>query len=130
MPPIQWFLIAILVVGVAIGAYALLAPRRTPAPLSDLPQPATGSWTHEAGDEFSGLSEAARCDVIFAMGALDDDRSRRLLESALDDPSEVVALAAAHALAASGRAEAIQTYAQRVPGPRAQRLLDTVALLG
>ncbi|HVS45077.1 MAG TPA: hypothetical protein VMS32_00220, partial [Verrucomicrobiae bacterium] len=82
------------------------------------------------GDDFDGLSDSARCDLVFAMAALDDERSRRLLEAALDDRSEAVAMAAAHALAIGGRLEVVRAYASRVPGPRSQQLLETVALLG
>ena len=126
----QELLLAVLVIGVAIGLYAWLAPRRGPVaePVEAPPVPTT--WTSQAGDDFEGLSDAARCDLVFAMAELDDDRSRQLLEAALDDRSDTVALAAAHALASAGRLETVQAYVRSKPGPRAQALLDTVTLLG
>ena len=127
-------LLIVLVVGVAIGAYALLAPRAG-VPESAPPQPplepltAGTDWTAEAGDEFGGLSEAARCDLIFAVGDLDDERSHRLLLHALDDPSDAVALAAAHALVRRGSAGAVDAYAHAHPGERAERIVSTLALM-
>lgn len=127
-------LLIVLVAGIAIGAYALLAPRAAasePAP----PQPpleplsAGTGWTEEAGAEFAGLSEAARCDLIFAVGDLDDERSHRLLLHALDDPSDAVALAAAHALVRRGGSDAVDAYAHAHPGARAERIVSTLALM-
>jgi hypothetical protein len=120
--------------GVAIGLYAWAAPRREPVP-AEPPEPASApfepnlSWTTEAGDEFAGLSESARCDLIFAVSDLADERSARLLEHALDDPSDAVALAAAHALARRGSTDSVMQYAQRHPGERAERILSTLTLL-
>jgi hypothetical protein len=123
--------------GIIVGAYALLAPR-VPVPVPAVPEqppapePWTAStdWTTEAGAEFAGMPESARCDLIFAVSDLHDERSQRLLEHALDDPSDAVALAAAHALASRGSADTVQAYAQQHPGERAQRILDTLLLLG
>jgi hypothetical protein len=89
---------------------ALAIARRTtrkerPAP----PQPAE-NWTQAAGDEFSALSEAERCDLIFAVAALDDERCQQLLVRALDDPSEAVALAAARSLARHGGSACLERY--------------------
>ena len=61
--------------------------------------PAAKSWTLDAGEEFSTLGEPERCDLVFALAAFGDERSRALLERALGDPSEAVCLAAARALA-------------------------------
>jgi len=128
-------LIVVLVVGAAIGAYALLAPRKAEtAPVHEPPRTVeplrvSAGWTSEAGEEFAGLSEAARCDMVFAVADLDDERSRGLLVHALDDPSETVALAAAHALMNAGRAEEVKAYVSRHPGSRAQTLVETLALL-
>jgi hypothetical protein len=130
MSLVQEGLIVVLGIGVALGAYAMLAPRRKIDAPAAVPEPPFTNWAKEAGDDFDGLSDSARCDLVFAMAALDDERSRRLLEAALDDRSEAVAMAAAHALATGGRLEVVQAYASRVPGPRARQLLETVALLG
>lgn len=120
--------------GVVIGIYALRAPRAEPvaveAPRPPLePWTASTDWTNEAGAEFAGLSESARCDLIFAVADLRDERSQRLLSHALDDPSDAVALAAAHALARRGDSQALSEYAQRHPGERSERLARTLELL-
>ncbi|MFN2449076.1 MAG: hypothetical protein ABR508_04680 [Candidatus Baltobacteraceae bacterium] len=127
-------LLALFAAGAAIGLYAWLAKAKTPAAAleaapSEEPWQASTGWTAHAGEEFSGLSEAARCDLIFAVSDLHDERSGALLAHALDDPSDAVALAAAHALGARGEHEAVEAYAQSHPGARAQRILDTLALL-
>ena len=82
-------LLAVLIAAIAELAYAR-ARRR---PKAD----AGGSIAELAQD-----LEAERCDFVFAIAALEDPSSLRLLERALDDPCEAVALAAAHALATSG----------------------------
>lgn len=124
--------VLVLVAGVSIGAYALLAPRRERVARiarEGLPLQATTDWTSEAGDEFGGLSESARCDLVFAVAALDDERSQRLLEHALNDPAEAVALAAAHVLASSGRQTVVEGYLADHPGLRADRIVQTLSLL-
>jgi HEAT repeat protein len=128
-------LILIFVAGVAVGLYAWLAPR--PAPVekrASAPEPrerwtTTTDWTTQAGEEFAGLSESARCDLIFAVADLQDARSQQLLLHALDDPSEAVVLAAAHALARRGQGAVVQEYAQEHPGERAERIVRTLALM-
>ncbi len=123
------------VLGIALGVYAVIAPRRTaegPTLLDEVerdPLQATTDWTNEAGQEFAGLSESARCDLVFAVAALRDDRSHHLLEFALRDPNEAVALAAAHALAGSGRAPAVERFLAQHPGERAERIVSTLSLL-
>ena len=110
----------------------MLAPRRPAEARASRPATqltATTDWTSDAGDEFAGLSESARCDMIFAVAAFDDERSQKLLEHALDDPAEAVSLAAAHALVSSGRASVVQAFLAQHPGPRAERLASTLALL-
>ena len=132
---IIWAVLALaLIAGIVLGAYALLAPRAKPAepaaaPKRIEPWVATTDWTTEAGTEFAGLSESARCDLIFAVADLDDERSQRLLLHALDDPSDAVALAAAHALTRRGAASALEEYAQRHPGERSERFARTLELL-
>jgi hypothetical protein len=124
--------ILVILGGALIGAYALLAPRRAErarVQRSGEPLRATTDWTNEAGDEFGGLSESARCDMVFAVAALDDDRSQRLLEHALNDPAEAVALAAAHVLISSGRQSVVHTFLAENPGRRADRIAQTLSLL-
>lgn len=125
----------IFAIGVAVGVYALRAPRatvsETPPPQPSPPEPwsATADWTTQAGEEFAGLSESARCDLIFAVCDLSDERSEQMLRHALEDPSDAVALAAAHVLARRGCSAAVNEYAQRHPGERAERIVQTLALL-
>jgi hypothetical protein len=127
-------LIVVFLIGLAIGAYAWLAPRavRT-APAEVRPEPPPWipdeGWTAQAGAEFAGLAESARCDLVFAVADLTDDRSRDLLVHALDDPSDAVALAAAHALNRRGSRESVNVYAESHPGERAQRILDELTVL-
>lgn len=125
-------LIVVLVAGAALGVYAMFAPRRERAQRIERAGPplqATTDWSNEAGDEFAGLSESARCDLVFAVAALDDERSQRLLEHALDDPAEPVALAAAHALVGSGRRVVVERYLAEHAGLRADRMTQTLSLL-
>ncbi|MEO9171331.1 MAG: hypothetical protein ABI282_07250 [Candidatus Baltobacteraceae bacterium] len=132
MTGITIVLVVVLLAGILIGAYAFLAPRRAQAERKKREGPpleATTDWTNDAGDEFAGLSEPARCDLIFAVAALDDERSQRLLEHALNDPAEAVSLAAAHALVSRGRMPVVEAFLARHPGARAERLSKTLALL-
>ena len=121
-----------LAAGILIGLYAWLAPRRVTSPKitrDGAPLQATTAWTNGAGEEFAGLSEAARCDLVFAVAALEDERSQKLLEYALDDPAEPVSLAAAHALAGHGRQGLVDAYLSSHPGARADRIAQALALL-
>jgi hypothetical protein len=124
--------IVVLVAGLALGAYAYFAPRRT-VPAVNVrngePLQVTTEWTNEAGAEFAGLSESARCDLVFAVAALEDDRSQHLLEHALSDPAEAVGLAAAHALVAHGRRGYVDAYLAQHPGTRADRIAQALSLL-
>lgn len=133
MTAVVAILAVVFAAGALIGAYALLAPRATvevrepSAPLAPW-KPSTG-WTTQAGAEFAGLAESARCDLIFAVSGLGDERSQQLLVHALDDPSDAVALAAAHALARRGESTAVDEYVSRHPGERSERLARTLELL-
>jgi len=121
-----------LVAGLLLAFYAWRAPRRTAeAQLAreGAPLQATTAWTNEAGAEFAGLSESARCDLVFAVAALDDERSQKLLEHALNDPAEAVSLAAAHALAGHGRRALVDGFLASHPGARADRIAQALALL-
>ena len=124
--------ILVLIGGLALGAYAYFAPRRSVPVVrarEGEPMQVTTDWTNEAGSEFAGLSESARCDLVFAVAALEDDRSQHLLEHALSDPAEAVALAAAHALAGNGRRGYVDAYLAEHPGARADRLAQALSLL-
>lgn len=137
MNAISLILIVVLVAGVALGVYALTAPRKAePEPARSAvardtaPLTVTTDWTMQAGEEFAGLSESDRCDLIFAVAALDDERSHQLLAHALGDPSKAVALASAHALLRSGHGDEVERFAQHHPGTRVDALLRDLALLG
>ena len=139
MAPVGLALVVVLaLVGIAIVGYAMFAPRRrasekVPVRVAEAvvrePLRTDTQWTHAAGEEFSGLAESARCDMVFAVAALDDDRSQQLLEHALDDPSEAVGLAAAHVLAGRGQTAVVERYLAGHPGERAERIAHALALL-
>lgn len=125
-------LLAVFLIGAGLGIYAWLAPRRVRAVVPELPEltmTSSTAWTHEAGEEFAELSEAARCDLIFAVAAFDDERSQRLLQHALADPADAVATAAAHVLTSTGRRAVVETYLAANPGERTNRIEDVLALL-
>lgn len=119
---------AAIAAAVALIVLALIAFRRRPTTVTARVED-DGLWTAAAGSEFATLSEAQRCDLVFAFGALDDERSRLLLERALGDPCEAVALAAAHALGRRGCVENVRQYFAAHPGERASRIAATLALL-
>ncbi len=101
------------------------AVRPDEAAAADLP--ANDGWAAQAGEEFGDLNEAARCDLAFALADLGDERSRRILQSALSDPSEIVALAAAHGLRKLGAMPEPADPAEQ--DGRAQRIAQTLTLL-
>ena len=121
--------IALLVlVAVALVAAIILARRRPPQIETAIETKSDArDWTTAAGAEFAHLSEADRCDLVFAVAALEDPRSQRLLEEALDDPSEAVAIAAARAMANRGRDAELERYLAR-PGERSRRIAATLEL--
>jgi len=124
--------LVLLVGGIVLIAYVLLARRRTRVhgalALADPAERPT--WTRQAGEGLGELSESARCDLVFAVGELDDDRSRRMLVHALADPSSAVSLAAAHALARQGHIDQVQAYAASARAERSKELLELLALIG
>lgn len=132
MSPVVVALVVVIIVGGAIAIYAFLAPRRRAQVQTAEERPdervQTG-WNDTTALEFSTLPETARCDMIFAVTSLDDDRSAKLLRHALDDPSETVALAAARALSERGLGAAVDEYLARHPGERAERIAQTLSLL-
>jgi hypothetical protein len=132
MPAIAVVAVIVLLGGLALGFYAWLAPRRIAEAArvrEGAPLQATTDWTSEAGSEFAGLPEPARCDLVFAVAALEDERSQQLLEHALDDPAEAVSLAAAHALTARGQRERVDQHLAGHPGARADRIAQALSLL-
>ncbi len=126
-------LLAVVAVAVCVGAYAWFAPTKEPVaeamPPPIEPWTPDAGWTAEAGEEFATLSEAARCDLVFAVADLQDERADGLLLHALDDPSEPVALAAAHVLERRGAADRVREHVNRYPGKRARWIAETLALL-
>lgn len=130
MNAIEIALAVVFVAGAAIGLYAWRAPAlKAPARVDLAPLEVSDAWTMQAGEEFAGLSEPERCDLIFATFDLHDERSSALLAHALRDPSEAVALAAAHALQRREEDAVVHAFAQAHPGERAQRLLSALAVL-
>ncbi|HEY3674393.1 MAG TPA: hypothetical protein VGK84_00215 [Candidatus Tumulicola sp.] len=87
------------------------------------------SWTIAEGDDFATLSEAARCDLIFAIQDLPGEERAATLCAALDDPSEIVAFAAATALTARGERARVEDYFAEHPGARSQRIRTDLSLL-
>ena len=126
-------LLAVIAVAVSVGAYMWFSQTKEPVEEA-IPPPLEpwmpdAGWTSEAGEEFATLSESARCDLIFAVADLQDERADGLLVHALDDPSEPVALAAAHVLERRGAADRVREHVNRYPGKRARRIAETLALL-
>jgi hypothetical protein len=119
-------LVVALLVVAAIGTAIVLRGRR--APVYALPPPAA-NWVPPVGEDFGVLSEAERCDLIFAVAALEDDTSEALLGRALGDPSEGVALAAAHALARRGGLETLERHLTQCASERAHTLRLLVEIL-
>ena len=77
-------LAAAVVAGVLILAtLALFAVRAKPRAVSPRSS-GDDTWIAGAGNDLAGLSESERCDVVFAIDALEDDASRPLLERALE----------------------------------------------
>ncbi len=109
--------------------HARVLPASAAPPLASLPPAATADWTRAAGEEFTNLSEAERCDLVFAFAALDDSASEALLEGALEDPSEAVALAAARAFVNRGRDAVVERALATHPGERSRRIKEALDLL-
>jgi hypothetical protein len=111
---------------VAIALIAVILARRSNRRVEPLPRT---SWTGQAGEGFDGLSEGARCDMIFAIAELPGDDRTAMLREALDDPSEAVVLAAANALTARGEGAVVRTYFAARPGARSERIARDLSLL-
>jgi hypothetical protein len=122
VPAVAVSLIVLLAIALAIVL------RRRRAPIYALPA-APASWPAPVGEEFTALSEAERCDLIFAVAALEDDNAETLLARALQDPSEGVALAAAHALTRRGGLETLERHLTHCASERARSLRLLVEIL-
>jgi len=120
-------LVAALTLLVLLAAALAVAVRIRPA-RRHVATPAS-SWTHAAGAEFEGLSDAERCDLIFAVAAIGDEASEHLLHRALDDPCEAVALAAARALTNLGQTASVHEYLDAHRDERGRRIAATIELL-
>lgn len=83
----------------------------------------------DGGDEFADLTEAERCDYVFALSALDDPANVDLLRRAVDDPSDVVAIAAARSLVLSGRRDEVDALLARRGDERSARIASALELL-
>lgn len=119
-------LLVLLAIALAIALAIVLGRRR--APVYALPPPAA-NWLAPIGEDSGALSEVQRCDLIFAVAALEDATSETLLSRALDDPSEGVALAAAHALVRRGGLETLERHLARCSSERARSLRLLVEIL-
>ncbi|HEY2476894.1 MAG TPA: hypothetical protein VGI19_19085 [Candidatus Cybelea sp.] len=80
--------------------------------------------------QFDKLSEVQRVDFIFAIATLEDPSTTALLEHALDDPCEAVALAAARALTNAGCAPRLERFFAAHRNQRSARLAQALELLG
>jgi len=114
------YVLAIVAIAIALGIAASIAFGRRPS------KPANADPT---ASEFAALPEPARCDMIFAAASLEDEDSAKLLQFALDDPSEAVTLAAARGLLGRGLAQSVDDYLQRHPGDRTERISRTLTLI-
>lgn len=117
---------AVVAVVIAIALVAFILARRSSRPAVSVERT---SWTGRAGEGFENLSEAARCDMIFAIAELPGDDRTATLQQALDDPSEAVALAAANALTVRGDGAVVQSHLASRPGARSERIARDLSLL-
>jgi hypothetical protein len=123
--------IAMLVAIAAIVALLVLIKRsrgRRLQAVPQLPQQEAVSRVDTVDDEFGPLSESERCDLIFAYAVLGDAHSLDVIEHALDDPSESVAIAAARALARRGQNEVLARYFGARPSDRSRRIAAALEL--
>jgi len=130
---VGWFAASLVLIATVALAFVLWRSRRKPTPacggVSGVHRAATTQWTKRAGDELTDLNESARCDLVFAVSQFDDERSRSMLVSALEDPSDTVSLAAAHALVRAGHMRDVDAYARSADAERSQELLALLTLI-
>lgn len=122
------FLAVIFVAGLAAGAYAIFAPKKSPAPVP-VPVAAPEAAIAAPEAEFDSLGDSARCDFIFGISVLEDERTRSLLFHALDDRSEAVALAAAHVLARSGNIDEVRRHVATQDPSRRDALMQLLSVM-
>jgi hypothetical protein len=125
VPALLLSLLVVLAIALAI------ALRRRRVAVYALPPAAPGpaNWLAPVGADSGTLSEAQRCDLIFAVATLEDDASEALLAHALEDPSEAVALAAAHALTRRRGLETLERHLGQCASERARALRLLVEIL-
>lgn len=111
---------SIVVLAVAVIALAIYALVRRSRRTIEVAAPA---------DEFAELSEAERCDYVFALSALDDPSNANRLRRALDDPSEVVAIAAARSLVLAGHRDEVEALLARRNDARSHTIASALELL-
>ncbi|MGR4063869.1 MAG: hypothetical protein ACLQPV_00300 [Vulcanimicrobiaceae bacterium] len=133
MTPLVWVALVALLAGGLLAVYWFVLGRKDKTATVSAPAApvADEDLDEELEDReaFEALGEGARCDAAFEAAAHEDAASTRLLERALDDPVEAVALAAAHSLVSSGRGEVLDRYVKLHPGARAQRVASMTQLL-
>jgi hypothetical protein len=111
---------ALIVVVVAAIGLAIFAFVRRPAAAVAVALPA---------DDFAQLDEAERCDYVFALSALDDPVNASLLLRAMDDPSDVVAIAAARSLVLAGRRDEVDALLAQRKDARSIQIASALDLL-
>ncbi len=124
--------VVLVIVAVAILLVARFAARQKTVPVAP-PRTDTGDgersgFDRDSAAEFDRLSENARCEMLFSIALLDDERSSALLEHALADESGVVSLAAARGLVAGGREADVSAYLRAHPGERSDALAAALQL--
>ncbi|MHB8461821.1 MAG: hypothetical protein ACYDA1_04180 [Vulcanimicrobiaceae bacterium] len=124
--------LVVVLVAIAVLLVARFAARRPqePARVSrvDVAEGDVGGFDRDSAAEFDRLPENARCEMLFSVALLDDERSRALLEHALADASSTVSLAAARGLVASGRGSDVSAYLSAHPGERSDALAAALQL--
>jgi HEAT repeat protein len=111
--------LVVLLAAIAVAASLYLRARRPIATKNAAP----------FSQEFAGLSAAQRVDFIFALAAVDEPSVLPLLEGALADPDEAVALAAARTLAQVGETARLDRFFAEHRGERARRIAESLELL-
>lgn len=125
-------LVLVAILGIVLIVVARFA--RRPAPLTlpvriDATPVGDGSgFDRESAVEFDGMPEDARCEMLFSVALLDNERSRKLLEHALSDKSRTVALAAARGLISAGRGIDVTAYIEQHPGTHSDELASALQL--
>ena len=124
--------VVLVIVAAAILLVARFAARQKPTPAwvprHDTGEGESGVFDRDSAAEFDRLPENARCEMLFSVALLDDERSGALLEHALADDSRAVSLAAARGLVAGGRGSDVSAYLSAHPGERSDALAAALQL--